>query len=639
MTHNRFLPLLACAALLLAFFALWAGNLGHAELSEEEAFVDILTSKSTGEILQQLNTDEPHPPLYYLIMHAWNVLGGTRNEFLVRFPSIALGLLLLSLTYRLGRTSGLGWGPALIAMAWLGLNPQMTYHVREARMYGLMAVTVVLAAVAALRFDQWPRRTGVSLVIATTLAALLSHYFNVLFVGAIAVWGLVVFRGQKRRWWLLAQVVAWSIFAGWALFMGQAFLNPASVSAGKTWSLLLPPWETLAGVVRAALVGYRDVPAEWLALIGAGLLAGLWLLGSFSSQGRVRLFLLIVGAAPLIVYAIASWVKPLYHPKYVVPWLVFLALASGWLIMRRPRLGAGLLAGSLAFMLLPTLRTIQLPYYFPSPASQTGRNEWLQPVHRQYAEYLDQSSGAGDTFGLGVPSLIDCYYASFYIQRPLECNLLLQRSAQSSTAAASTLKDVLSRSTVLWYRELHNSGWDPNNAVEQALSQNAISLGTENASGLPLRLYTSPATLLAQQQPSGARFGEAARLEGVWLAQRGDLHLALIWRSLADHPPLAAKVFVHLVSSAGEILAQIDGVPVSWTRPLETWQLGEQLFDVYSLPLPADDPRLSGATLQIGLYDPDTGARLAAYDAAGNPLPGDKLTLPLTLQLPAPDRS
>jgi uncharacterized membrane protein len=127
----------------------------------------------------------------------------------VRFPSIALGLLLLSLTYRLGRTSGLGWGPALIAMAWLGLNPQMTYHVREARMYGLMAVTVVLAAVVALRFDQWPRRTGVSAAIVTTLAALLSHYFNVFFVGAIAVWGLIVFRDQKRRCWLLAQVVAW----------------------------------------------------------------------------------------------------------------------------------------------------------------------------------------------------------------------------------------------------------------------------------------------------------------------------------------------------------------------------------------------------------------------------------------------
>jgi uncharacterized membrane protein len=119
MTHHRFFPLLSCAALLLAFFALWAGNLGHAELTEEEAFVDILASKSLGEIVQQLNTDEPHPPLYYLMTHAWNLLGGTRNEFLVRFPSITLGLLLLSLTYRLGRTSGLSWGPALIAMAWL----------------------------------------------------------------------------------------------------------------------------------------------------------------------------------------------------------------------------------------------------------------------------------------------------------------------------------------------------------------------------------------------------------------------------------------------------------------------------------------------------------------------------------------
>jgi hypothetical protein len=210
--------------------------------------------------------------------------------------------------------------------------------------------------------------------------------------------------------------------------------------------------------MRAALVGYRDVPADWLADWGAAarrpVAAGQFSAGAAFALPAYR------GRSPLIAYAVANWVKPLYHPKYVVPWLVFLALAAGWLVVRRPRLGAGLLAGSLAFMLLPTLRTIQLPYYFPSPASQTGRNEWLNPVHRQYAEYLDQYSGADDTFGLGVHSLIDCYYASFYIDRPLECNLLLQHAAQSSTAVASTLQDVLSRSTVLWYRELHNSSWD-----------------------------------------------------------------------------------------------------------------------------------------------------------------------------------
>ena len=37
---------------------------------------------------------------------------------------------------------------ALVAVVWLGLNPQITYHVREARMYPLMATTAALAAVA-----------------------------------------------------------------------------------------------------------------------------------------------------------------------------------------------------------------------------------------------------------------------------------------------------------------------------------------------------------------------------------------------------------------------------------------------------------------------------------------------------------
>jgi len=79
--------------------------------------------------------------------------------------------------------------------------------------------------------------------------------------------GLVVFRDQKRRYWLFAQ--------GWVEHLcsmdavhGQAFLNPTSLSEGKAWSLTLPPWETLAGIIRTALVGYRDVPSTWLAWLG-----------------------------------------------------------------------------------------------------------------------------------------------------------------------------------------------------------------------------------------------------------------------------------------------------------------------------------------------------------------------------------
>ena len=633
MKPNRKVPLLLGGMACLFFFALWARNLGYPELTEEEAFVDTLATQPTGAILQHLNVDEPHPPLFYLMQHGWTLLGGSRNEFLVRFPSVFLGVLLLCLTYRLGRATGLGWPAALTSAIWLGLNPQITYHVREARMYPLMAVTVVLAALVALHFEQLPRRAGVAVTIAATSVALLSHYFNALFVGVIAVWGLLTLRGPSRRRWLLAQVVAWVIFAVWTLFFGHAFLNPASLGEGKTWSFILPPWDALAGIVRSGLVGYRDIPAVWVTLVGGGLLVGLWLIGIFSSRGRVRLFLLSVVAVPLMVYALGSWLKPIYHPKYVVPWLAFAAVAFGWLLTRRPRGGAALLVATLAFMALPTWRTIQLPYYFPSPSVKPPSNEWLQPVHRQFAEYLKQYADSTDVFGYHAPSTIDCYYADTYIQRSLGCHVLIQGPTQSVTDVENNLVDLLNQHAILWYRELHNASWDPVGAVPQALTQHAIDLGTENTTGIPLHLYAGASTILSQQQPAGVRFGDMAQLEGFWLTQRGDLHVALVWRSLADHPSIAAKVFVHLISASGDVLSQMDNVPVSWTRPLATWQLNEQLLDVYALSVPIDNTRLPGATLQIGMYDPDTGARFPVHDRSVQSLPDNKFIVPLSLKL------
>ena len=107
-----------------------------------------------------------------------------------------------------------------------------------------------------------------------------------------------------------------------------------------------------------------------------------------------------------------------------------------------------------------------------------------------------------------------------------------------------------------------------------------------------------------------------AQLTGTWLAQRGDLHIVLVWRSLADHPQVSAKVFVHLLNAKGEVIAQVDGVPVGWTRPLDTWQRDEQLIDVYDLPLPAGQLE-AGTHLEIGLYNPDTNVRFSAVDQAG----------------------
>jgi hypothetical protein len=640
MMRKQLVPPVLVGCVCLFFFAIWAGNLGHAELTEEESIVDVLASQPVGQLLQHLDTDEPHPPLFYLMQHVWNLAGGTRNEFLVRFPSVVLGILLLCLTYRLGRALGLGWVAALVSIIWLGLIPQLTYHVREARMYPLMAVTAVLAAVTTVSFERLPRRGALWIAVGTCAVALLSHYFNALFVGVFTVWGGLTFRAATRRRWLLAQVIAWAIFAGWTLFFGRAFWNPAALSEAKAWSFILPPWDVLAGLVRSAVFGYRDVPVAWLGWIGGGVFIGLWLLGVFLSRGRTRTFLFGVVVIPCVAYAAACWVKPLYHPKYALPWLALATPAVGWALTRRPRLGGGLMVATLVLMISPTVRTIQLPYAYASPIQDPGRqNYWLNPIHRQMGEYLRQYAGAADAFGYGAPSIADCYYADFYIRSSLGCHILVEKPGQPLTAVADNLTNLLNQSTILWYRNNHNSDWEPSNVAQEALNQRAVALGTENATGIPLQLYTSPATILSQQQPIDVRFGDIAQLTGIWLAARGDLHLALVWRSLADHPSVTAKVFVHLVDAKGELIAQADGVPVSWTRPFETWHFGEQLLDVYSLSLPAHDLPLSDFTLQIGLYNPETGARLGAYDSAGNPLPEDKVTLPVVLLTSRPGRS
>jgi hypothetical protein len=85
--------------------------------------------------------------------------------------------------------------------------------------------------------------------------------------------------------------------------------------------------------------------------------------------------------------------------------------------------------------------------------------------------------------------------------------------------------------------------------------------------------------------------------------------LPLIWRAEAE-TPMSYHVFVHLVDEAGNLLAQSDGVPGNWNRPTTGWLPGEYILDEHTLNTPESLPG-GQLRLRIGLYDPDTGARLS----------------------------
>ncbi len=98
------------------------------------------------------------------------------------------------------------------------------------------------------------------------------------------------------------------------------------------------------------------------------------------------------------------------------------------------------------------------------------------------------------------------------------------------------------------------------------------------------------------------------------------LPITLYWQAQTE---MSANytVFVQLLNSAGQVVAQVDRQPQEGAAPTTTWLLGEFLTDSYSLSLPPNLPP-GPYRLITGLYDAATGQRLPV--ASG----GDFIELP-----------
>lgn len=127
------------------------------------------------------------------------------------------------------------------------------------------------------------------------------------------------------------------------------------------------------------------------------------------------------------------------------------------------------------------------------------------------------------------------------------------------------------------------------------------------------------------QNESGYNFGNQVRLIGYDLPASGDpgpgQKLVLYWKRVGN---IATDytLFLHILDSADNIVAQIDQPPGNGENPTSLWDEGEIVTD--SLTLPATPPNTY--RIEIGLYDPATGERLPVSDAKGNPA-GDHMIL------------
>jgi hypothetical protein len=108
-------------------------------------------------------------------------------------------------------------------------------------------------------------------------------------------------------------------------------------------------------------------------------------------------------------------------------------------------------------------------------------------------------------------------------------------------------------------------------------------------------------------------------------ATTGEIAYRLFWRVLQT-PPEDYTVFALAVDGQGQPLGQQDGPPFDGAYPTSRWQPGETIVEDRVIKL---NTAASPAAVLVGLYRLSDGVRLPVWDAAGNHLPQDQISLPV----------
>lgn len=129
--------------------------LGSKGMWLDETFSMWLASHSVADMLHWGVQIDPHPPLYYLLLHYWMEVNGD-TPYYVRLLSALFGMGTIPMMYLIGkRISGAVVG--VTAAVCLAFSPYHIYFAQEARMYSLLTFNAAVAIYALVRLLSDPR--------------------------------------------------------------------------------------------------------------------------------------------------------------------------------------------------------------------------------------------------------------------------------------------------------------------------------------------------------------------------------------------------------------------------------------------------------------------------------------------------
>ncbi|MBX3060129.1 MAG: hypothetical protein KF770_27040 [Anaerolineae bacterium] len=607
-------------AVLLLAFGLRFHLLAAQSFWNDEGNSARLSERSVALIIEGTASDI-HPPLYYLLLHAWQQAVGT-SEFGLRAFSAFAGVLLVAGVAAFSRIIQPRdrWRGGMVGVAALltAVNPALIYYSQETRMYALLGLLAVLSGWA---LWQWRASVGrarwswTAAYVLLAAAGLYTHYF---FPAVLAAHNLIVLA------WLLASARS----VGWATAVRRLALPWAGMMLAVL--LLYAPWLPIfAGQFGADDLGERGSfvaflltavswmtfgatiateTARWAVVIVAMLLfIGLWL-GRRWVWGTAVCLLI-----PLLFMYAAGTVQPEYLKFLLVAVPFFLILLATAVTTARQRSIRAILSILLiAALSLGTLSSLRNLYTNPAYA----RADYRGMAARILA---DDHPGAGII--LNAPNqweVFTYYYPDDTAVYPLPEG----RSRPTPAAVAAALTAITAQHDRLYAIFWGEAQRDPERLIERWLDTHAFKARDEWVGDVRFVVYAVPPEPATEMDTAVAiPFGAAITLVGYTLNKTdlrpGDIvPVTLFWQTAV---PLDKryKVFLHLVGPDGQLVAQRDSEPGGGLNLATIWSPHETVIDNHGLLLPADLPP-GRYTLLLGLYDiADPTARLPILTPTG----------------------
>ena len=663
------------ATLLLAF-GLRVYRLGVDSLWYDETVSALLARKSLAAMWAHTARDI-HPPLYYALLHFWQMATGG-SEYSLAFFSVWFGVAGVALAGYLAERL-FGWRVGLLAALLMAFHPFSIWYAQEVRMYTLGVFLLLLALKFTLDFwkrGDWLPLLGYALTAGALLWTLYYSAFALLALNLVVIPWLLVKARRRLLPWLIAQTVAILLYLPWLPHALRQALNPP-----------VPPWrEPLPLVVLLAKLGMEGAtaltqgqsvaPGTWWVLGAAALVVAL-LAFRATTNPRCRLpnpwaagLLWATLAGPVAIIVIFSQlVTPLYHVRYLQLYsgafpillaagLVWLARGNGNNAGEEPepgRAGWRFFLGGLMFFLIIAGSLVSLKHYhtrrFEYEAADDLRGAvaaiharlgprdavlidagylypafvtyWPEPIGwmGRLSEYPPSPDQVGEGALVVLAGFVDGDpdigwgdpASDFY--------------AISREETEARLQTLFETTNTVWLLRGYDTVNDPEGIIRAWVEVHGQLLYDQVYLGLTyVRVQgwrTAPvrdgSPLLPPQHPLTAAFRDGMRLIGFDMRpdppRAGEpLRLTLYWKAAAA-PSRSYKAFVHWLDGSWRLLAQDDELPGFGALPTDGWRPGQVVESNFVLTPPAALP--PDAFLITGFYDPASGQRLPLISGEG----------------------